>query len=142
MEPGKTALEQAEQLRVAVGEFVRRGRAEDAMPGGQAAVLGYLDRTGPVSITDLAARVRVRHQSMARTVQLLHAAGLVIVDRDPGDHRRVRVGLTPAGLGELAADRTRRATWIAAAARDHLTPDERAVYQQIPAILAKLSSAS
>ncbi len=137
----RDGLDDAERLRVAVGDFVRRARAEDSMPAGQAAVLGHLDRTGPVSITDLAARAGVRHQSMARTVALLHAGGLVTVDSDPHDHRRVRVELTAAGRTRLDADRSRRAGWIAAAAHDHLDADERAVYRQIPAVLAKLSSA-
>jgi hypothetical protein len=40
------------------------------------AVLGHLDRMGSLSIADLARHEQVKHQSMTRTVNLLHARGM------------------------------------------------------------------
>lgn len=37
-----------------LGDFLRRARAHDEMSPGQAAVLGHLARSGPLSIADLA----------------------------------------------------------------------------------------
>nr|WP_231127602.1 MarR family transcriptional regulator [Motilibacter aurantiacus] len=107
------------------------------MPPGQAAALGHLVRDGGLSITELAAREQVRHQSMARTVGLLVDQGLVEVVVDERDRRRVSVHLTSRGTGTLQAERLRRASAVADAAR-HLSDDERAVLQRVPEILRRL----
>ncbi|WP_370067033.1 MarR family winged helix-turn-helix transcriptional regulator [Streptacidiphilus sp. MAP5-3] len=136
-EDGQAEAE-AELLRVSVGEFVRWARAGDVMPGGQAAVLGHLARVGALSITDLAARESVRHQSMARTVGLLTDQGLVQVETDPLDRRRVLVQITGEGLARLGDERRHRAAGIAAAMQATLDDEERALCRRIPGLLDKL----
>src|SRR3954447_25331821 len=59
----------AAELRVSLGQLIRRIRSEHAFPLGQGAVLGALDREGPRAISELAAAARVRPQSMAQTVR-------------------------------------------------------------------------
>jgi len=127
----------AEDLRAAIGHFVRHARAHDGT-GGRASVLGYLARDGGCSIAELAAREQVRHQSMARTVKNLQAQGHVTVHTDPTDGRRVVVEVTPAGRDHLQAERARRAAWIATAIATRLDDAERARLRDVPGLLRKL----
>lgn len=127
----------AEELRAAVGDFVRRVRAHDTMPAGQAAVLGHLGRAGALSIAELARREQVRHQSMTRTVGLLAEQGLVSLGAAETDRRQVVVAISAEGVERLAVERRARASAIADALRG-LTPEERAIAARIPAILARL----
>jgi DNA-binding MarR family transcriptional regulator len=129
--------EVAEDLRAAVGDFVRRVRAHDTMPRGQAAVLGYLARTGPLSIADLARCERVKHQSMTRTVNLLAEQGLVALGAAEDDRRRVVVTITGPGQRRLAQERRQRSARIAAALQT-LDGEERALVARLPAVLRKL----
>src|SRR5437879_13662724 len=87
----------ASELRVVLGQLVRRLRAEHRFPLAHGAVLGRLDREGARSVSDLAAAERMRPQSMTQTVQDLEADGLVARRPDPDDRRRALVELTAAG---------------------------------------------
>ncbi|SNY75410.1 DNA-binding transcriptional regulator, MarR family [Paractinoplanes atraurantiacus] len=131
-------MELAEALRVAIGDFVRRARAGDRMPAGQAAVLGHLDRAGAVSIAELARREQVRHQSMTRTVHLLHDQGFVALKPHETDRRQVVVEISDEGRAALAGERRHRAAGIAEAIQHDLDEGEREVVRRIPEILAKL----
>ena len=132
-------LDLAEDLRAAVGDFVRRfGRRHDGMPAGQAAVLGYLDRTGPMSIADLARVQEVKHQSMTRTVTLLDEQGLVALSKHEQDRRQLVVAITPAGKRALGDERLRRASAIAGSIERDLDDEEQAIIRRLPEILRKL----
>lgn len=133
-------LDRAERLRASVGAFVRRARAQDVTPPAQAAVLGHLARGGPMSIAELAAREQVRHQSTARTVGLLAAAGLVTVSPDEADRRRVVVRLSGTGSEQLLQAREQRAGWIARAAEAQLSEDEQALLWRVPELLERLAA--
>jgi DNA-binding MarR family transcriptional regulator len=128
----------AEEIRSAIGDFVRHVREHDTMPGGQTAVLGHLDRTGALSIAELARRERVRHQSMTRTVTLLADLGLVALGSAEADRRQVVVTITPSGVRRLSAERRNRALLISGAL-ERLNGEERAVVARIPAVLRKLT---
>ena len=143
MTPSDESLELAEALQSAVGDLVRRLRAEPGtLPSGQAAALGYLVRVGELSVADLAGLERVRHQSMTRTIKLLESQGLVELRPDQVDRRRVMVTVLPAGKATLERLRRRRSTWIARAIEAELDPTERAVLRRFPGILSKLSTPS
>lgn len=131
-------LELADTLRAAVGDFVRRGRRDDRMPQGQAAVLGHLDRTGSMSIAELARLEQVKHQSMTRTVNLLSEQGLTALAKDELDRRQIVVAITPAGEQALGQERHRRASRIARAIADDLNDEEREIVRRLPEILRKL----
>ena len=75
----------ASELRVVLGQLMRRLRAEHRFPLSTGPVLGRLDREGPQSVSDLAVAEKVRPQSMAQTVGELEADGLV--KRQPGSRR-------------------------------------------------------
>ncbi|MFB9362879.1 MarR family winged helix-turn-helix transcriptional regulator [Actinoplanes nipponensis] len=130
-------LDLAEELRAAIGDFVRRARVHDEMPPGQAAVLGHLGRSGPLSIADLARLERVKHQSMARTVGLLADQGLVSPGRHEADRRQVVLTLTPSGSNALASARRSRAAGMARAIHG-LDDTERELIRRLPELLRKL----
>lgn len=132
-------LDLAEELRAAIGDFVRRARVHDEMPPGQAAVLGHLGRSGPLSIADLARLEQVKHQSMARTVGLLADQALVTLGRHDADRRQVVLTLTTSGGDALASARRTRAAGIARAIREDLDDTEREIIRRIPQVLRKLS---
>lgn len=115
----------ANELRVVVGQLIRRLRAEHSFPFSQGSVLGRLDRCGTQTVSQLAVAERVRPQSMAQTVSDLEADGLVERRPDPDDGRRALVELTEQGRQTLAADRRRRDGWLARAIQEELSADER-----------------
>lgn len=129
----------ASELRVVLGQLVRRLRAEHRFPLSHGAVLGRLDREGPQSASDLAAAERVRPQSMAQTVSDLEADGLVERKPDPGDRRRALVSLTKEGDEALQADRRNRVGWLARAIDEDLSPEEQAVLRDAVDLLRRLA---
>ena len=134
------ATELASDLRVVIGQLVRRLRAERrGLSLSQVTVLGLLDRAGSASISDLAAADRVRPQSMAATVAAMQAAGLIDRSADAADRRRVLITLTAAGRAALADDRARRVGWLAAAIERDLAPRERRDLARAVALLRRLT---
>jgi DNA-binding MarR family transcriptional regulator len=128
----------AGELRIALGQLVRRLRAEHTFSLSQASVLGRLDRGGPQGVSDLAALERVRPQSMAQTVKDLEDAGLVSRRPDPGDGRRAIVELTPEGLERLESERRHRDSWLAEAIEE-LDVSERAALRDAVPLLRRLA---
>jgi DNA-binding MarR family transcriptional regulator len=130
----------ASDLRLTVGRLVRRVRAESSlMPVGQTAVLGRLDREGPMTTSDLAAAERVRPQSMARTVSLLADEGYVESEAHPTDGRKTLLRIAPAGLEKLVAQREGREHWLAEALETELTVAERRTLRRSMALLDRLA---
>ncbi len=122
-EPDLGAL--ASELRVVLGQLVRRLRAEHRFPLTQGSVLGRLDREGVSSIGRLAEAERVRPQSMAQTIADLETTGLISRRPDPEDGRRSLVELTGKGRETLESDRRDRVGWLAEAIESDLSPAER-----------------
>ncbi len=129
----------ASELRVVLGQLMRRLRAEHRFPLSHGAVLGRLDRDGPQSTVDLAAAERVRPQSMGQTLAELESQGLISRQPDTKDRRRTLIQLTDEGRRALAEDRARREGWLAQAiSRDFSPEEQRALEQAIP-LLARLT---
>ena len=131
----------AGDLRVVLGQLVRRLRATHRLPLPQAIALGRLERDGPQSVSDLAAAERLRPQSMAQTVNELEADGLVTRWPDPGDRRRALVDLTAEGREMILADRRQREGWLATAIARDLSDDEQASLERAVALLRRLADA-
>jgi DNA-binding MarR family transcriptional regulator len=129
----------ASELRVVLGQLLRRLRAEHRFSLSQGAVLGRLDREGPQSVSDLAASERMRQQSMAQTVSDLEGDGLVERQPDPQDGRRALVSLTEQGIAVLQAERRQREGWLARAIADDLSPEEQAVLRDAVELLRRLA---
>jgi len=129
----------ASDLRVVLGQLIRRLRAENRFPLSQVSVLGRLDRCGPQSVSDLALAERVRPQSMAQTVADLEADGFVTRRPDPDDRRRALVELTDEGLTRLQADRAARDGWLARAIADKLSPADQDTLESAVELLRQLA---
>jgi DNA-binding MarR family transcriptional regulator len=131
----------ASELRVVLGQLMRRLRAEHSFPLSHGTVLGRLDRDGPQSVSDLAGAERMRPQSMAQTVADLEAQGLVERRPDPADRRRALVALTAEGRAALLQDRGRREGWLAGAIAERLSPAEQDVLREAVELLRRLPDA-
>ena len=130
----------AADLRLTLGRLVRRARAESTLlPVGQTAVLGRLDREGPMTTSDLAAAERVRPQSMARTVSLLQEEGYISGEPHPTDGRKTLLKIAPAGLEKLVAQREGREHWLAEALEAELTAAERRSLRKTVTLLDRLT---
>jgi DNA-binding MarR family transcriptional regulator len=129
----------ASELRVVLGQLIRRLRAEYRFPLSHATVLGRLDREGPQTVSDLAAAERLRPQSMAQTVTELEGDGLVARRPDPGDRRRALVELTKEGQAVLTAERRRREGWLANAIAEDLSEEDQAVLDRAVRLLRRLA---
>lgn len=128
----------AAELRLQLGRLVRRGRAEDPRPQAVSAVLGLLDRDGPLTTSQLAAAQRVRPQSMARTVRTLETEGLVERTTDPQDARKSPLALTAEGRAALERERRRRTDWLTQALAEALDPQEKATIAAAVPLLARI----
>ena len=137
--PSSQVLSAASELRLAIGQLVRRLRAEHPFPLSQGSVLGRLEREGPQTTSALAAAERVRPQSMAQTLAELAADELISRRPDPADRRQVLLELTPRGRERIAEERGRREDWLAAAIAEELCPEEQRLLLEAVPLLRRLS---
>jgi DNA-binding MarR family transcriptional regulator len=135
------AADLAAEFRVVLGKLKRRLR-EHANKGdlslSQIAVLGYLDREGPSTVTALARAEGVRPQSMGATVAALEEAGLVSGAPHPADGRQIMLSLTATGREWIKASRAAREDWLSQAIRSHLSPAEQEDLAKAAALLRRL----
>ncbi len=129
----------ASELRVVIGQLVRRLRAEHGFSLAQGAVLGRLDRDGARSTSDLATAERMRPQSMAQTVAELEEGGLISRRPDPADRRRALLELTPRGRETLEGERRQRVGWLIEAITRELSAQEQATLGEAVRLLARLA---
>jgi DNA-binding MarR family transcriptional regulator len=129
----------ASELRVVLGQLVRRLRAEHRFSLAHGAVLGRLDREGPRGTSDLAAAERLRPQSMAQTVSELEADGLVNRRPDPADGRRALLEITDNGRQALEADRRQRQGWLIQAITDGFSEQEQQAIARAVPLLRRLA---
>jgi DNA-binding MarR family transcriptional regulator len=129
----------ASELRVVLGQLMRRLRAEHRFSLAHGSVLGRLDREGAMSTSDLAAAERVRPQSMAQTVSELEADGLISRRPDPADGRRALLELTDKGRRTLQVDRRQREGWLIQAIADGFDEHEQQVLAEAIPLIARLA---
>ncbi|QLJ02610.1 MarR family transcriptional regulator [Streptomyces sp. NEAU-sy36] len=130
----------AEELRRSLGELVRAVRTVDTMPPGEAAILGFLDRDGPLTTAELARLRGVTHQSAAKSVKDLTADGLVHGEQHPEDGRKLLLHVTDAGRSRLRRERAARAGALGAAIRETFDPDEKQRLSEAVALLSRLTA--
>ncbi len=123
--PSTQVVKSASELRLVLGQLVRRLRAEYSFPVAQASVLSRLDREGTQTASALATVEHVRPQSMAQTLTELEAAGLITRRPDPDDGRRIQIELTEEGRERVLEGRGRREDWLVAAIEAELSPEEQ-----------------
>jgi DNA-binding MarR family transcriptional regulator len=139
-EPSDPAL-LARDLRLALGQLVRRLRIEHRLSLSHASVLARLDHDGTRHISSLASLERVRPQSMAQTITELEAEGLVQRRPDPTDGRRFLIDMTPKGRKSLEADRQRRQGWLTEAILAEFDDEDRVQLMDAVHLLRKLGDA-
>ncbi|MFF3193902.1 MarR family winged helix-turn-helix transcriptional regulator [Streptomyces sp. SCPE 10] len=130
----------AEELRRSIGELVRAVRTVDTMPPGEAAILGFLDRGGPLTTAELARLRGVTHQSAAKSVKDLSADGLIHGEQHPEDGRKLLLHLTDAGRSRLQRERATRVGALGAAIRETFDPDEMQRLGEAVALLSRLTA--
>ena len=137
--PSAQIVSGASELRLVLGQLLRRLRAEYSFPVAQASVLSRLDREGAQTTSALAAAERVRPQSMAQTLAELETAGLIARRPDLADRRRIHLELTDRGRERVLEERGRRESWLAAAIAAELTPEEQRTLLAAVPLLRRLS---
>jgi DNA-binding MarR family transcriptional regulator len=109
-------VEIAGRLRMSAFRLTRLLRQQDdgGLPPTLSAALATIDREGPLTLGDLAAREHVAPPSITKVVDKLEADGLVV--RTPAEHdRRVTlVATTAAGRRRVTQNRQLRTAWLAA----------------------------
>ena len=129
----------AVRLRLVIARTARRLRQEagEELSPSQAAALATIDRHGPLTPSELAARERIQRPTATRVIARLEEAGLVDRTGDPDDRRSCLVGVAPEGRGLLARVRTRKDAYLSRRLRD-LDADERATLDRAAAILERV----
>jgi DNA-binding MarR family transcriptional regulator len=139
MAPTPDTTRSASELRIVLGQLIRRLRTEHRFPISHAAVLSRLDREGPKTTSALAAAERVRPQSMAQTIADLQADGMVGRRPDPIDRRCILIELTEHGRDTLREDRRRREGWLAEAIATQLSAEEQETLNAAVPLLQRLT---
>nr|WP_256737496.1 MarR family transcriptional regulator [Pseudomonas sp. dw_358] len=122
--------------------MVRKVRGEAQTPSSaQSETLGFIDRHGPASVSELAAHRQVKHQSMRLVVAQLETRQLVSRAADPNDGRKQLLALTPAGLELLLAEQRQRRDWLATRLAQQVSSAERQTLGAAVQILEKLLAA-
>jgi DNA-binding MarR family transcriptional regulator len=129
----------ADRLRFAIARTARRMRQE---AGGEltpstAAALATIERHGPLTPSELAARERIRRPTATQMLARLESAGLVVRTPDPHDGRSSLVAPTPAAIELMAELRTRKTAYLARRLEE-LSAEDRAVLEQAAEVLERM----
>lgn len=137
--------ELAEQLHRTLGKLfaiLRRGDPGSAagdLTLAQLSILVTLLDQGPIRMTDLATRERVRTPTTTVAVRRLEKIGLVMRSRDPSDLRAVLVDITPLGRAVHAESLANRRAALAAML-SQLPQSDRNILLEALAPLERLAS--
>lgn len=133
--PGETA----ERLRLAVARLARLLRQQDDSGLGPTltAALSTVDKFGPLTLGELAAREQVAPPTITKVVDKMVAADLVRRRPDPADRRSSLVEVTDLGRNRLDEFRSRRSAWLNERLR-RLDPRDQAVLAEATAVLEAL----
>jgi DNA-binding MarR family transcriptional regulator len=100
--------------------------------------MATLFKHGPISAGELAALERVQPPSMTKVLANLEERGLVRRAVHPSDKRQAIIEITDAGRALLESERRSRDAWLSRRLAE-LTPEERALLQDVVPILDKLA---
>ena len=130
----------AAELMQAVGVLLRRVRGEAGHEGlswSQAAAMGRLHRTGPMTTADLARAEMVKPQSMGTLLSELEQDGLVQRQPHPTDGRQILFSLTAAGVEARRQRQAAKLAWLSAAIA-RFDPDEQRTLVDAIALVRRL----
>jgi DNA-binding MarR family transcriptional regulator len=131
--------ELAARLRLAVTRTARRLRqqSDPALSPTQAAALSTIERSGPLTPSELAKIERVQRPTISRVSARLAEAGLLERLPDELDGRGAQLSVTPEGRRTLRALRRRKTAYLAERL-ERLDPEERAVLARASELLERL----
>ena len=126
----------AGHLRHTIVRVARRLRQE---AGGElspslTAALSTVERHGPLTPSEVAARERIQRPTATRVLARLEEQGLIARTPDPRDGRSAKVTVTDTGRELLTELRTRKTAFLAERL-ETLEPDERATLARAADIL-------
>jgi len=130
-------LEVADRLHSAAIHLLRHARKQDTLSGqgpARLSALSVLVFVSPMTLGQLAAAEQVKPPTMSRIVAGLERAGLVKIESDAKDARRIHIRATAKGEGLLQRARQRRIQAIAEALGD-LSGHEITVLQEAAGII-------
>ena len=131
----------ASHLRLTIARANRRLRQEagsDLSPS-MTAALATIERHGPMTPSELAARERIQRPTATRVLARLEEMRLIARTPDPQDRRSSLVAVTPAATAMLAEQRTRKTAFLAERL-DRLEPADRAALERAADILERMLS--
>src|SRR3954465_2348939 len=105
----------AVHLRLAVARTARRLRqeADAGLSATLTAALATIERHGPLTPSELAARERIQRPTATRLIARLEDAALVTRPADPADGRSSLIAITDGGRTLLHEARTRKDAYLA-----------------------------
>jgi DNA-binding MarR family transcriptional regulator len=130
------SMEDAARLWLAILRIARtiRQRATSTVTPSQLTVLVTVERHGPITLGEIAARERMQPPSASRIVSALEQRGLVDRHTDPTDRRVSLIDVSPAGRAFVAEHREWGRSWIAGRV-DQLDPaDVERIRAALPAL--------
>ena len=142
--PPQQSVATAQRLNDAMARLRARLRAESGQHATgltltQLGVLASVVREGPVTAARLATLERVSAQSIAQSLAVLKAAGLVRSEPDAQDGRKKLMSADPSAtelVGKLLAG---RASFLARAIDQLVTPEEREDVERAIELLERLA---
>jgi DNA-binding MarR family transcriptional regulator len=132
-------LDLAGHLRLTIVRTARRLRQEagaDLSPSLTAA-LATVERHGPLTPSEVAARERIQRPTATRVLARLEAQGLIERMADPRDGRSSLLTASKPGRELLAELRTRKTAFLASRI-DRLPPEDRATLERAADILERM----
>jgi DNA-binding MarR family transcriptional regulator len=129
----------AGHLRLTIARTARRLRQEagaDLSPSLTAA-LATVERHGPLTPSEVAARERIQRPTATRVLARLEEQGLIERMADPRDGRSSLLTTSKAGRELLAELRTRKTAFLASRI-DRLPPEDRATLERAADILERM----
>jgi DNA-binding MarR family transcriptional regulator len=130
------SIEDADRLRLVIARLQRRLRrqANAGITPSQLAVLGTLNRLGPLTLGEIAEAESVAPPSITRTAAALEERELVERTVVSDDRRSSRLRLTPRAKRLIQTMRSERTAWIADRVAELGAADIRALERGIDAL--------
>lgn len=143
-QPTAVSAATAQRLQDAMKRLRARLRAESGqnetgLTATQLGVLASVVREGPVTAARLASLEHVSAQSIAQSLAVLKAAGLIHGEPDPQDGRKKLMSADPSAIELVDRLLNGRASFLARAIDEAVAPDERQDVEKAVELLERLA---
>lgn len=129
----------ASHLRLTIARTARRLRQEGGtgLSPSMTAALATIERHGPMTPSELAARERIQRPTATRVLARLEEMGLIARTPDPQDRRSSLVSVTPDATALMAEQRTRKTAFLAERL-ERLGAEDRAALERAADVLERM----